>query len=119
MSRTLAVPACFLEVYVKDHTGHSRALEITCTAISISTTPVILTALTLLLQKMTWWCALVQVLDISRRGLVARGKKEEPYLAPLDRIAASGVTLADALLAKYHEEWQDSADPAYGEPYQF
>jgi len=60
-----------------------------------------------------------RVLEISRRGLLARGHKEEQYLAPIERIAESGVTLADAMLAKYEADWGSSAEPAYAKDYQF
>ena len=51
------------------------------------------------------------VLNISRAGLRARamlsvsGDDETGFLQDLDRIAASGETPADVLLAKYHGEW--------------
>lgn len=61
----------------------------------------------------------VQVLDISRRGLAARGHKEDQYLAPIQRIADSGVTLAEQMLQRYHGEWSQSVDPVFGPDYQY
>jgi glutamate--cysteine ligase len=45
------------------------------------------------------------VLAIARDGLRARGLGEEALLAPLDAIAADGVTQAERWLAAYHGEW--------------
>lgn len=59
------------------------------------------------------------MLDISRRGLAARGRKEEQYLAPIQRIADSGVTLAERMLQRYEGEWSQSVDPVFGEDYQY
>lgn len=61
----------------------------------------------------------VQVLDISRRGLASRGHKEEQYLAPIQRIADSGVTLAEHMLQRYDGEWSQSVDPVFGPDYQY
>jgi len=59
------------------------------------------------------------VLDISRRGLAARGHKEEQYLAPLHRIADSGVTLAEKMLQQYEEAGGQSVEPFFGEAFQY
>jgi glutamate--cysteine ligase len=42
---------------------------------------------------------------ISRDGLKARGLGEEVYLAPLEEIAASGLTQAERWLARYDTAW--------------
>ena len=60
-----------------------------------------------------------QVVTIAREGLVARARRdgtgadESVYLAPLEAIAASGVTRADELLAAFNGPWQSSVLPAY------
>ena len=60
-----------------------------------------------------------QVVTIARQGLVARARRdgsgadESVYLAPLEAIAASGVTRADELLAAFNGPWQSSVLPAY------
>ena len=41
------------------------------------------------------------------------GADESVYLAPLEAIAASGVTRADELLAAFNGPWQSSVLPAY------
>eukprot|EP00208_Stichococcus_sp_RCC1054_P003230 CAMPEP_0206138460 /NCGR_PEP_ID=MMETSP1473-20131121/3343_1 /ASSEMBLY_ACC=CAM_ASM_001109 /TAXON_ID=1461547 /ORGANISM="Stichococcus sp, Strain RCC1054" /LENGTH=446 /DNA_ID=CAMNT_0053531905 /DNA_START=453 /DNA_END=1793 /DNA_ORIENTATION=+ len=61
----------------------------------------------------------LKVLDISRRGLASRGHKEEQYLAPIQRIADSGVTLAEHMLQRYDGEWSQSVDPVFGPDYQY
>ena len=48
-------------------------------------------------------------LAIARSGLRARGLGEEVYLAPLDEIAASGLTQADRALHLYHTSWAGDA----------
>lgn len=62
-----------------------------------------------------------EVLAIARTGLARRGRlnadgrDETHFLAPLDRIAAEGRTLAEDLLARYEGPWQGSVDPAFSE----
>lgn len=51
-------------------------------------------------------------LAIARDGLKARGLGEEVYLAPLEEIAASGLTQADRMLALYHGAWRGDAAQA-------
>jgi glutamate--cysteine ligase len=46
-----------------------------------------------------------EVVAIARRGLVARDKGEEVYLAPLEEIASTGRTLADRWLECYETVW--------------
>lgn len=60
-----------------------------------------------------------KVLEISRKGLVARGHNEELFLAPIERIAQSGMTLADDMLAKYEGEWNGSVKATYEKNYQY
>lgn len=56
---------------------------------------------------------------IARQGLTARARSnpacegETRYLEPLEAIAASGVTPAEVLLAKYAGEWGESVDPMF------
>ncbi len=54
----------------------------------------------------------VEVLAIARDGLKARGLGEEVYLAPLDEIAASGLTQADRWLARANALWRGDVRPA-------
>jgi len=54
----------------------------------------------------------LDVLAIARDGLRARGLGEEVYLAPLDEIAASGMTQADRLLHLYDRAWGGDAAQA-------
>ena len=62
-----------------------------------------------------------QALDMSHRGLARRrrlnaaGKDETVYLAPLDEIAARGVTPAEELLEKFHGTWNNSVIPIFSE----
>ncbi|ALA18143.1 MULTISPECIES: glutamate--cysteine ligase [unclassified Chelatococcus] len=62
-----------------------------------------------------------EVLAIARTGLARRGRlnadgrDETHFLAPLDRIAGEGRTLAEDLLARYEGLWQGSVDPAFSE----
>jgi glutamate--cysteine ligase len=62
-----------------------------------------------------------EVLDIARAGLKARGRindageDESGYLAPLDAIARSGRTRAEALLERFHGEWGGDLSRVYGE----
>jgi glutamate--cysteine ligase len=61
------------------------------------------------------------LLQIARAGLKTRGRlnpageDEGLYLDPLDRIAETGVTRADAMLALYHGRWNGSVDPVFDE----
>ncbi|GGE34459.1 glutamate--cysteine ligase [Agaricicola taiwanensis] len=62
-----------------------------------------------------------ETLDISRAGLVARGKQdsfgddESVFLGPLDGIVTSGRTAADDLLMRYEGVWRRSVDPVFME----
>ena len=62
-----------------------------------------------------------RVLEISRAGLVARAKPgqmafdETEFLAPLERIADSGISPAGKLVSAYQERWEGSVDPVYVE----
>jgi glutamate--cysteine ligase len=59
------------------------------------------------------------MLAIARGGLTVRkrlndsGADEGIFLDPLDRIAETGVTQADAMLALYHGAWNGSVDPVF------
>jgi glutamate--cysteine ligase len=60
-----------------------------------------------------------EALQLSTRGLKARrrlnaaGQDESVYLEPLHEIVASGQTLADVMLARYHGSWEGSVAPVY------
>ena len=54
-----------------------------------------------------------QVLGLARAGLQNRGKGEEKFLQPLEHFAETGMTGADVLLEKFHNEWHGSVDPCY------
>lgn len=62
-----------------------------------------------------------QVLALSRQGLKNRAKlsvagdDETGYLSELDEIAASGKTLADRLLERYHGPWGGDVRPVFEE----
>jgi glutamate--cysteine ligase len=61
------------------------------------------------------------ILAIARGGLAARarldatGADEGRYLDPLDEIVASGKTLAERLLDRYHGDWNGDMDRVYDE----
>jgi glutamate--cysteine ligase len=54
-----------------------------------------------------------EVLAIARKGLIARGFGEEPFLDVLDEIAESGLTQADRLLEAYHGPWKGDIKPVF------
>ena len=60
------------------------------------------------------------LLAASEAGLAQRARKdaaggnETRYLAPLQEIAASGITAAERLLALYHGPWRGDVSKAYG-----
>lgn len=62
-----------------------------------------------------------QALRIARLGLKNRGRinaknqDETIYLAPLERIAATGRTFSDELLARYNGEWRGNIDHIFEE----
>ncbi len=62
-----------------------------------------------------------QLLELSAAGLARRGHKdasgrdESVYLAPLQEIAASGITAAERMLALYHGAWGGDVGKAYEE----
>ncbi|MEO1039308.1 MAG: glutamate--cysteine ligase [Pseudomonadota bacterium] len=63
----------------------------------------------------------LEALKISREGLRARarlnghGEHEGVFLDELDAIARSGVSPAEALLQRYHGEWNESVEPVFTE----
>ncbi len=63
----------------------------------------------------------LDVLEIARDGLARRkrldwvGMDETHFLNPLFRIAESGSTPAEDLLAAYHRRWRQSVDPLFNE----
>jgi glutamate--cysteine ligase len=54
-------------------------------------------------------------LAIARDGLHARGLGEEIYLAPLEEIAASGITQAERWLQRYETAWAGDASRIFAE----
>lgn len=54
-----------------------------------------------------------KVVALSAAGLARRGRDEARFVAPLVKIAESGVTPADALVAKFHGQWKQSVEPVY------
>ncbi|TYR32029.1 glutamate--cysteine ligase [Mesorhizobium microcysteis] len=60
-----------------------------------------------------------EVLEISRTGLVNRGRKnrdgydETSFLAPLDEVVARGTTSAEEMLRAYHTRWGGSIEPVF------
>ncbi|KAL0020296.1 hypothetical protein WJX77_003532 [Trebouxia sp. C0004] len=60
-----------------------------------------------------------KILQLSKNGLSRRGNHEEPFLEPLQEIAESGVTNAERLLEKYHNEWNESVDPIYNDAFTY
>jgi glutamate--cysteine ligase len=63
----------------------------------------------------------LEVIELAREGLVARGRlnaagdNETGFLAPLQDVAVSGVTPAQRKLKLYHGEWGGSVDPVFTE----
>jgi glutamate--cysteine ligase len=55
------------------------------------------------------------VLAIARDGLRARGLGEEVYLAPLEEIAASGMTQAERWLQRYERAWGGDVSRIFAE----
>jgi glutamate--cysteine ligase len=55
------------------------------------------------------------VLAIAREGLKARGLGEEVYLAPLEEIAASGLTQAERWLSRHERAWGGEAGRIFAE----
>ncbi|KAL0019880.1 hypothetical protein WJX79_010929 [Trebouxia sp. C0005] len=60
-----------------------------------------------------------KMLQLSKNGLSRRGNHEEPFLEPLQEIAESGVTNAERLLEKYHNEWNESVDLIYDDAFTY
>jgi glutamate--cysteine ligase len=63
----------------------------------------------------------LRAMAIARKGLKARnvedweGRNEEHFLDGLDEIVDSGVTSAEAMLARFHGEWGGKIDPIFDE----
>lgn len=61
------------------------------------------------------------VLALARHGLMARrhldqqGRDETHFLEPVEAIVASGKTLADQMIEKFHGSWQGSVMPVFDE----
>ena len=51
----------------------------------------------------------------ARRRLNAKSQDETIYLAPLEQVVATGKTLADELLERYHGRWRHNVDPIFQE----
>jgi glutamate--cysteine ligase len=62
-----------------------------------------------------------EVVELAAAGLTARGKlnasgdNEGGFLDPLRDVLASGMTPADRLLEKYHNDWGGDVRRIYGE----
>ncbi len=50
---------------------------------------------------------------LARRARLEKGRDESAYLAPLQEIAASGITAAERMLALYNGAWGGTTAPAY------
>ncbi len=59
----------------------------------------------------------MQALALSRKGLEGRGMGEEVFLAPLEEIARTGVTRADAMRDSFETKWNKSVDPLFSEEF--
>ncbi|SFK21603.1 glutamate--cysteine ligase [Falsiroseomonas stagni] len=57
----------------------------------------------------------LDAIAIARDGLKARGLGEEVYLAPLEEIAASGMTQAQRWLQRYETAWRGDASRIFAE----
>ncbi|XP_024360231.1 glutamate--cysteine ligase A, chloroplastic isoform X2 [Physcomitrium patens] len=55
------------------------------------------------------------VLKLAKDGLARRGLQEGKFLAPLEEVATTGVTLAERMLKLYEEEWDGRVDPIFNE----
>ncbi|KAG0614520.1 hypothetical protein M758_6G183700 [Ceratodon purpureus] len=55
------------------------------------------------------------VVKLAKEGLVRRGRNEEVFLAPVEEVANSGVTLAERMLELYNGKWGSKVDPIFDE----
>ncbi|KAG0564717.1 hypothetical protein M758_8G129000 [Ceratodon purpureus] len=55
------------------------------------------------------------IVKLAKEGLIRRGLNEEGYLAPIEEVASSGVTLAERLLKLYYDKWDKKVDPIFDE----
>jgi glutamate--cysteine ligase len=56
-----------------------------------------------------------KAVKLSKEGLIRRGYNEESFLAPIEEVASSGVTLAELMLKLYHEKWNKKIEPIFEE----
>jgi len=61
-----------------------------------------------------------ELVDLSERGLRARGRSDKSpdetgFLSTLKTVIESGMTPAEVLLDKYHNEWNESIEPIFAE----
>ena len=56
-----------------------------------------------------------EILAISKQGLLSRQLGEEQYLLPLERIVDTGRNVAQIMLDKYYNEWQENVSPVFEE----
>jgi len=61
-----------------------------------------------------------ELVDLSERGLRARGRSDKSpdetgFLSTLNTVIESGMTPAEVLLDKYHNEWNESIEPIFAE----
>ena len=72
-------------------------------------------------KSIVFYAAILFILGIAhagleRRGIVdALGQTESKFLVPLFRIAETGFTRAEDLLAAYARRWHGSVDPVFRE----
>jgi len=55
------------------------------------------------------------VVKLAKEGLSRRGRNEDQFLAPLEEVAATGVTLAHRMLDLYENKWDRKVDPIFHE----
>lgn len=55
------------------------------------------------------------VVKLAKEGLSRRGRNEGVFLAPLEEVATTGVTLAQQMLNLYKDKWDRKVDPIFEE----
>lgn len=54
-----------------------------------------------------------KVVKLAKEGLVRRGYDEEGFLAPIEEVANSGITLAERMLKLYYDKWDRNVEPVF------